>query len=357
VLYIPFDQNDEGNHKSLEILLEHPNFYNDPSFQEDGIELLYKMLKSMLLCHRITKEWLETGISLIYTENWKKSFDAQLTEIGVKKSNFNTRLASLKFEFQTGSVKDVSVEDEREEDQEPELTDAIDDIELDRDISSMRCGPLAMAEVDETVCAFESDSLEGILYMMKRYGTRKLKNTLKLQTLEHYWNLSATELTNLILLEVQISDVQAIEKMPELGTGAKSEEAALKKNDLNSLVPSIMNQKKLLRKIMLVEFAKENRNLMALDISQSEKDLKMKRLRDRLIEFYYRNMINVVSQEVERSEFAKFMADFRTKLDRASYSNLIFSLSPITKYSEFLSNTDSQNDDKPILKQPALTQG
>jgi hypothetical protein len=346
-LYVPFDQTDDGNHKSLEVLFEPINFYNDPSFQVDGIEILYRLLRVIMLSQRITVDWLDTEI-------WRKAFDGQLVEIGVKKANYNGRLPSLKFDFQSSGMKDVGGDEEKEDDQDGDGMEmhGIDDQDSER---GARYGPLAMAEIDDSFCQNEAESIQGILVMIKRDGMMRLKQIEKIQLLEKYWNIAATELTNLVLLEADIHEVKNLDRGSE--NNLKNDENSLKKNDLNPLVPSIMNQKKVLRKIMMTEFAKEHKQIVSADINETEKDLRIKKLKDSVIDFYFRNMVNVVTQEVDRTEFGKFMADFKSKLERTNYASLIFAISPITKYSDYLSNSDGQTDSKSVLKQTAATQG
>lgn len=87
------------------------------------------------------------------------------------------------------------------------------------------------------------------------------------------------------------------------------------------------------------EYSRESRILALEDILEEEKEIKIKRQRSLLLDFYFNNMIQIVSQEIERAEFASFMSEFRTTLDQTSFAPLVFHLSPITKYSEYLLGT------------------
>jgi hypothetical protein len=60
-LYIPFDQTNEGNYKSLGVNLEMSHYFNDPSFSNDGMEILYRLLRVILLDSRISKAWWQSG--------------------------------------------------------------------------------------------------------------------------------------------------------------------------------------------------------------------------------------------------------------------------------------------------------
>lgn len=61
-VYVSFDHNEERNQRSLEVQLEPVNYFTDASFQSDGIEILYRLLKVLTLSHKITNDWMETGI-------------------------------------------------------------------------------------------------------------------------------------------------------------------------------------------------------------------------------------------------------------------------------------------------------
>ena len=160
-VYIPFDQTDDNNYKSLGVKLEPMHYFNDPSFENDGIESLYRLLKVLILDQKITKTWWQTEIS-------KRVFETQLLNLHIKKSLFSARFPALKFDFQAGVV--VVNDDEREDDHEQELL--LEDTEV-------KCDKLAMADIDDSVTSFEEHDMEGIVLMMKVDGIRKLKQILK----------------------------------------------------------------------------------------------------------------------------------------------------------------------------------
>ncbi len=103
-LYVPFDQTNDGNFKSLEVRLEHRNYFNDPSFTDDGLEILFRFLKLLVLDSKITSTWIES-------ENWRKIFDNQLIQSQIKRTNFTARLPSMKFDSSQGDTfKESTVE-------------------------------------------------------------------------------------------------------------------------------------------------------------------------------------------------------------------------------------------------------
>jgi hypothetical protein len=90
-LYVPFDQTADGNFKSLEISLDSRNYFNDPSFKDDGLEILYRLLKVLILDFRLTNSWIEG-------ENWRKILELKLIQGQIKKNNIVMRFPSMKFD-------------------------------------------------------------------------------------------------------------------------------------------------------------------------------------------------------------------------------------------------------------------
>jgi hypothetical protein len=127
--------------------------------------------------------------------------------------------------------------------------------------------------------------------------------------------------------------------------------------DLQGLIPTIMNQKKILRKIISNEYSKEYRVLILEDIPDSDRENQLKKHKNLLFEFYVNNLFQIVSQDIEKAEFAKFMTDFRCILGQTNFSYLLFSTSPVSKYSEFLQGLNGIEAAKSVMKQSAATQG
>ncbi|KAJ3269943.1 hypothetical protein HDV01_000789 [Terramyces sp. JEL0728] len=355
-LYVPFDQSDEGNYKSLEIHLEPNSFYNDPSFQTDGLEILYRLLKVITLGNKINSAWIDS-------ENHRKIYESQLTVIGGKKTNSLQRLTSLKFDFQGVVLKENTAnEEEKEEENEAEAAETYIDNFDETEMNTLKFGPLAICELDETIPAVENFGLDIIIASMKADGVKKLKQVLKVQVAEKYWFLSAVETNNLIAMEVhkQILHNDKVE-VKGISNSAGKDRADNQKedkgSDLQSLIPTNLNQKKVLRRIMINEYSKEYKNISLTDISDTEKEHRMKKYKNGLIDFYYNNLVQVTSLEVEKTEFARFTSDFKAFLEKLNYSTLIFAISPITKHSEYMNASEISSDGKSALKQPAPTQG
>lgn len=338
-LYIPMDQSDVGNHRSLKVQLQALTPFNDPAFQTDGIEIIYRLLKVFTLCNRITFNWV-TG------ENWRKIFEGQLAMINAKKQSFLTRLDSLKFDFQGGVVKETA-KDDAEEDAEVDYSETFAEAEEERDWNAFKFGPLAICEMDETSATFDGEAFEGIMTMMKKDGVRRLKQILKIQLLDkHYFN-AAVELSAIALLELHQKifneDMSVMSADANISSNTflsiKIESTQVRPSDLHILLPSILNQKKVLRKVMLAEYTKEYKAMVLNDLSDADKDTVIRTFRCNLVEFYYNNMLQVVAQELERSEFTKFMSDFKNVVEKTSYGSLIFSISPLVSYSDYVSST------------------
>ncbi|KAJ3313302.1 hypothetical protein HDV04_002286 [Boothiomyces sp. JEL0838] len=355
-LYDPFDQTEEGNLKSLEIHLEPGTFFNDASFQADGIEILYRLLKVITLTTKINNNWMES-------ENFRKIYESQLTLIGGKKTNTYPRLTSLKFDFQGVLLKENNTNDEdREEDNEADAVETYIDNYDEGESNTLKFGPLAISEIDETIAAVENFGIDIIIASMKIDGMKKLKQILKIQATEKYWFQSAVETNNLIGLEVykqilQNDKVDAKSVTNSAGKERSENQKEDKGSDLQNLIPTNVNQKKVLRKIMLTEYAKEYKNITLADTSDSEKDTRMKKYKSGLLDFYYNNLLQLTSLEAEKTEFARFCSDFKSFLEKLNYSTLIFAISPITKHSEYMNAGEISGEGKSALKQPAPTQG
>jgi hypothetical protein len=64
--YVPYDQTEEGNFKSLGVSLEPMQYFNDPSFTKVGIGILNQLLKYWVLENRLYFAWIETGTQHLY---------------------------------------------------------------------------------------------------------------------------------------------------------------------------------------------------------------------------------------------------------------------------------------------------
>lgn len=343
-IYVPFDQTSEGNFKSLEINLEERNVFNDPSFLSDGLEILYRFLQVISLENRISNNWMEC-------ENWRKIFDGQLIQGQIKKVHVTTRFPSLKFDSIQETTKELHADEDQGEDLEAELNDVTVDMDDEKNINAFKFGPLAYAELDDTMLSIEPTGLAAIIFLMQKDGVSRLKKILRIQILEKYWFHSATEMTKIIFNEfyqrrILLEDPDKALEMEKTGAA-----------DLQGLIPTILNQKKILRKIITNEYSKEYRVLVLEDMPDQERENRLKKFKSSLLDFYSNNMVQIVSQEIEKAEFSKFMTDFKCTLDHTNFTPLLFYVSPITKYSEFLAGLDINETGKSALKQPASTQG
>lgn len=60
--YTPFGQTQENNFQSLSVVMERMTCFSDESYTVIGKEILYKLLKVLLLKQRIYLTWVEGGI-------------------------------------------------------------------------------------------------------------------------------------------------------------------------------------------------------------------------------------------------------------------------------------------------------
>lgn len=76
------------------------------------------------------------------------------------------------------------------------------------------------------------------------------------------------------LLKAETIEIKLNDKLDIAG-----EDCSVEKNDLISLIPTIMNQKRTLRKIMLSEFAKEYQDITNENLVYMESDKRVKHLK------------------------------------------------------------------------------
>ncbi|KAL2919593.1 hypothetical protein HK105_200505 [Polyrhizophydium stewartii] len=379
--YVPYDQTDEGTYKSLGVQLSAQSFFNDASFQANGREILFRGLKVVVLRSRLLRTWIES-------ENWRKAYEAQFSQMGVPKANFANRLGPLRFD--AGNANSSSFEEAAEaKDAEEDigaLNDNLNDSETDLDSAAIdtglfRLGPLAISELDELQSLIDVSNLPGITSLMRPTGILRLKQSIRIQLLEKNWLMAATELHNLLLSEIHGATLNGQQapstdkNQSQRPTVASATGADLPNNNLfdvdyRTLATTNLGKKKQLRRILMAEFSKEYKSLSSQDITENQKEQAIIKFKAKLIEWYCANMAEVVSQECERTEFAKLISEIRktasnilfpVSLDRYSrtqHGKLIFLFSNITRHSDYFARLQDGGSevDRQRYKQSVQTQ-
>ncbi|XJO74599.1 hypothetical protein BDV3_005400 [Batrachochytrium dendrobatidis] len=334
--YVPYDQSNEGTYKSLGVQLSASTCFTDASFQSNGREIMYRLYKVLILRSRLWKVWIES-------ENWKNSYDAQFSQMGVVKTGYTGRLRPLRFE--TGNLMTESAEDPQElEDAEDDYLgkrDFADDLEMDAMVSSMsadvlRFGPLSMSELDESMIQFDLSTIQGITSLMKPSGINRLKQCIKIQILDKNWFMAATELHDMLLEEIHagVLDGKSVQQVEAAQTTRPTSEPISKPTqdqsrfdtDYRALVTSNLTKKKQLRRILMTEYSREYKLLSTQDITDNQKEQALTKFKVKLVDWYYANFAEVVAEECERTEFAKLISEIRKVI------------SPITKHSDYFAS-------------------
>ena len=336
--YVPFDQTEEGNFKSLGVVLEPQTFFTDESYKFKALDLLLKSTRMLLLKNRLHLTWIEG-------ENWRKTYDGLFSVMNVNnKAPYCGRLGSLNFDAPMASDSAV---DEEVEDDTGDNFETTEDSQQDlvvKDRTLLRFGPLAIAELDESLSLFHFTSISEISHNMRSSGMDKLQQALKLQVLDKYWYMAAVETHTLVLNDIYSNIlVGKAANKPSVKANDKhglpvQEDQNKTEIDYRNLVSTQLPKKKVLRKLMLAEYAKEYRHNLLQDMSTIDMESKMAEYKVRLIDWYSRNMVEMVSMECEKAEFAKIIQDIRRHHLTVPYGKLIFALSAISKNSDYFNS-------------------
>jgi hypothetical protein len=100
------------------------------------------------------------------------------------------------------------------------------------------------------------------------------------------------------------------------------------------------------------------REITLSDSPDSVKEKETQNTKALVVEFYFKNMTEIICQELERTEFCKFMTNFRIELDKTKFGKLIFSLSTVNCYADMrMDIAGNRTDANSYLKQLCVTQG
>ncbi|KAJ3386308.1 hypothetical protein HDU92_002613 [Lobulomyces angularis] len=231
--------------------------FNDPSFQTKGCSFLINMLKLLTLKKRLFLTGTES-------EFWKKTFENQCLQMGVSKKGIVGKLCPLKFDL----LDFVDIKNLDEDDIECGESDGEDEVFEQKSVEafnvSLKCGPLAISEIDESLGSLAGSSFSEIFDALKEPFLEKLSRALKIQLIEMYNCLAVSQMNSHILCEINL-------KYLTEGYPSKEKKMALKKKpngkdtielqrfdfDYKALIPSLLSKKKFVRKCCLQEYVKE----------------------------------------------------------------------------------------------------
>ena len=332
--------------------------YNDRSLKAKGMDSMIQLLKLIVFRDRLLFSWIET-------EFWRKVVDNQYKDMRLKKSIYTGRLGQLRFEMQREDEVQVNENSDDEGGDHGDIQ--VNEVNSTaKKVRNLRFGPLAICEIDERQIISDFEDGKEFLAHMKGGNMSKISLAVRAQLIEKNWFMGAAELQSLILHEIHKEhyrqDVHLL--LFPLESKSKAFKSRLEddKNfqsdvDYRLLVPSNLNKKKLIRKAMLSEFAKEYKTLLSLDYSDKNLKTSKEELKVRLMDWYYDNMEELAIEEVERAEFAKLVIRMNLNVYSDSYGLLNFVPSKIESHSDFFKNSsekgESMND---VTKQTSKTQ-
>ncbi|KAJ3344282.1 hypothetical protein HDU93_000072 [Gonapodya sp. JEL0774] len=201
---------------------------------------------------------------------------------------------------------------------------------------------LAVTELDEKiVSAFNFNSLNGIMEAMVPGSLEKLSMALKIQIVEQFHLHSSVELHNVILVEVY-EQLLSCQDLSRASFAQLQEERQEETNkvisdvDYKLFICSLVHRKKILRKLMLGEYAKTMPELRQQYLSKSvvpeELFLSMKM---KLLEWYYINMREAVTEQCEKLELSQLMQELRKRVFGTKFGKLVFKPSRVRKIMDY----------------------
>ncbi|KAJ3140712.1 hypothetical protein HDU90_008015 [Geranomyces variabilis] len=357
--YTSYGKRDTGQGLRIHVAAMTP--FSDPDFRSRGLELCQRFGKLLVLKERLYYSWLTT-------EHWRRTYEAQFPQFMVNKLAYTGRLNSLRFDL-PDMADNTAVEEEYDDDHSELIATDVGNDEEEKDPTlqatktSLRFGPLAVAELDESIAAaitvptitsaFDLSTISGINLALAAEGLSQLRFSLKIQLLEKAWHAGAVELHHYLLAEAH-SKLMAegppvkIDKNKSGHGGRRSpqrysdaQNAQVIDVDYRLLVTSVVPRKKALRKMMLAEYNREFKTRSARsDISDAEREAALNKIKMNLYEWYYMNMLEVAQEECERAAYAKTMTELRNDVLRTTFGRLLFRPSKVKRHFDYFANQD-----------------
>ncbi|ORY43775.1 hypothetical protein BCR33DRAFT_247997 [Rhizoclosmatium globosum] len=200
--YSPFDlQHASASSAYIPNMLSPYNMFTHPHFQPIGRDILVRSLKVLILRNRLYFSWIETDF-------WKFTYEEQFPQMGLEKNEYTGRLGAVNYDI-PGMNDNTVVEDDDFEDLEgKEISyEAGDGHDGHGNVNTVhwRCGPLAIAELDDAHPLFDFSSLKSIMNIIRPLNISILTRTLKAQLVEKNWLMASAEINGFILHEIHKS--------------------------------------------------------------------------------------------------------------------------------------------------------
>ncbi|KAJ3015420.1 UNVERIFIED_CONTAM: hypothetical protein HDU68_012744 [Siphonaria sp. JEL0065] len=291
----------------------------------------------------------------IFTDFWKFTYEEQFPQMGLEKSEYTGRLGAVNYDL-PGMDNTVIEDDDFEDLDGKEISyEAGGEGTESTNIIHWRCGPLAIAELDDSHPLFDFSSFKSIMQLLRPLNISTMTRSLKAQILEKNWLMASAEINGHILHEIhkgamyeKESDLKLMDKNKKKKPGrVNAKDKNTKQFDVdykNFIATNILTKKKQMRKAMLIEYAKE---LSCSDLKEKDRDEEIIVLKYNLTEWYLSNMKEIAVEECERAEYATLMLEFRVYAQSLPAGRVVFRNSKITKNKEFVTSgagTDKGRD-------------
>ncbi|KAJ3231446.1 hypothetical protein HDU81_003753 [Chytriomyces hyalinus] len=344
--YNPYDYAAATSEKYIPNTVAPHSMFTEPGFQPIGRDLLCRALKSIIYRNRLYFAWIETDF-------WKFVYEEQFPQMGLDKAEFAGRLGALNYDLpgmDNTVVEDDDFEDFDGKETNYETGDPIEGNNASSNAHYWKCGPLAICELDESFNGiFDFSNFSSIMQLLRPAMIHKASRALKLQILEKNWVMASVEINSFLLHDLhynamneKVSDLKLAEKAKKTrktGRSVNQKDRNAKQFDVDYkpfIITSILSKKKQMRKSMIIEYAKEIRNVSKLEVSEAEREDEITILRNNLCDWYFFNLKEVVMEECERAEYTNLMVDFRVYTQSFPAGRVVFRNSKIVKNKDFV---------------------
>ncbi|KAJ3074051.1 hypothetical protein HDU98_012246 [Podochytrium sp. JEL0797] len=271
--------------------------------------------------------------------------------MGLQKNEFVDRLGTV--DYERPGVDNAVIEDDDLEDLDgKELAYEAGETSDNPNSIHWSCGPLAIAELDDSRHVFNFSSFKAITELIRPMNIGIMARALKAQLIEKNWLMGSAEVNGFILHEIHRAamfekemDVKLQEKNKKKKPGrVNPKDKNVKQFDVdykNLIASSIIAKKRQMRKAMLVEYTKENRKIVKKECSDREKDLEIMVLKSHLIDWYLMNIREIAVEECERAEYTSLMMEFKIYAQSLAAGKVVFRNSKITKNKDFVAGVNS----------------
>lgn len=292
-------------------------YITDESFKKEALDILFNLIKLLVLKQRIYFAWVDSGRVLFYSEFLQRSHALQSKEMGATVTGM--RLSGLKFDLARMKAANEEIVFQEE--------------------TEWQMGGLAITEFETKAAWFDLSGTKEIMGLLNRQGLAKFQHALEFQLVERAWFVAAIEVQALISesiyrKKIAVAALVKSNNQIMLATPGHKETAnesiiseKYELTDLSAFILNILTKKIQIRKVILSRYADEQRILNMLDSSEEDKAVALLDLKRKLLNWYILNLAEMAAFENERAEFAQIIAQIKNQCHKSSHGKLIFAFS------------------------------